>query len=148
MYWTLTPGKVLVPYEERLQRLGLHSLQRRRIRADLITAFKIFKGLLDIYPNLFFLPPAQRSLRGYSFKLLEGASHRRRRGSAFLVRDVKYWNKLPASVVTVPSVNAFKKSWRKFGQKSFPISPFTNPLSPTPPCPPAKQPIKVKISIF
>ncbi len=46
-----------LPYEERLQRLGLHSLQRRRHRADLITAIKIFKGLLDIDPNLLsFLP--------------------------------------------------------------------------------------------
>ncbi len=48
-----------LPYEERLQRLGLHSLQRRKLWDDLITAFKIFKGLLDIDPNLFFsfLPP-------------------------------------------------------------------------------------------
>ncbi len=47
-----------LPYEERLQRLGLHSLQRRRLRDDLITAFKIFKGLLDIDPNFF---PSSRS---------------------------------------------------------------------------------------
>ncbi len=50
-----------LPYEERLQRLGFHSLQRRRLRADLITAFKVFTGLLDIDPN-FFNPPA--SLQG------------------------------------------------------------------------------------
>ncbi len=44
-------------YEERRQRLGLHSLQRPRLRADLITAFKMFKDLLDIHPTLFsFLP--------------------------------------------------------------------------------------------
>ncbi len=46
-----------LPYEERLQRLSLHSLQLRRLRADQITAIKIFKSLLDIDPNLFsFLP--------------------------------------------------------------------------------------------
>ncbi len=46
-----------LPYEERLQRLGLQYLQRRRLRDDLITAFKIFKGLLGINPNMFsFLP--------------------------------------------------------------------------------------------
>ncbi len=50
-----------LPYEERLQRLGLHSLQRRRLRDDLLTAFKIFKGLLDIDMNLFF--PSSRSTR-------------------------------------------------------------------------------------
>ncbi len=40
-------------YEERLQ--------RRRIRADLITALKIFTGPLDVDPNLFF--PSYRSTR-------------------------------------------------------------------------------------
>ncbi len=62
----LVTGMRNLPYEERLQRLGLHSLQQRRLRDDLITAFKIFKGLLDIDPNLFFLPPARRGLRGHA----------------------------------------------------------------------------------
>ncbi len=35
-----------------VERLGLHSLQRRWLRVDLI-----FTGLLDVDPNLFFLPP-------------------------------------------------------------------------------------------
>ncbi len=52
----LVTGMRHLPYEERLLQLGLHSLQRRRLRADLITAFKVFKGLLDIDPNLVFLP--------------------------------------------------------------------------------------------
>ncbi len=74
-----------------------------------MTAFKILKGLLDIDPNLFFLPPTRCGLRGHPFKALQGASHRRSRGSAFSVRVVKYWSKLSASVVTAPSVNVFKK---------------------------------------
>ncbi len=111
-----------LPYEEKLQRLGLHSLPRRRIRDDLSTAFKIFKGLLDIDPNLFFLSPARRGLRGHPFKVLKGASHRRRRGSAFSVRVVEYWNKLPASVVTAP-VNVFKKRLEKFWTEVFPHLP-------------------------
>ncbi len=57
----------------------------------------------------FFLPASRRGLRGHPFKALQGVSHRRRRGSAFSMRVVKYWNKLPASVVTAPSVNVFKK---------------------------------------
>ncbi len=89
-------GMRYLPYEERLQRLGLHSLQRRRLRDELITAFKIFNGLLDIEPNLFFFPPAGRGLKGHPFKVLQGTRHHRRRGSAFSVRVVKYWNKLPS----------------------------------------------------
>ncbi len=108
-----------LPYEERLQWLGLHSLQRRRLQADLITAFKIFKGLLDSDLKLFSLPPARR----HPYKVLQGASHRRRRGSKFSVRVVKYWNKLPASVVTDPSVNGFKKRPEKFYTDVFPHLP-------------------------
>ncbi len=66
----LVTGMRHLPYDERLQLLGLHSLQWRRLRDDLITAFKIFKGLLDIDPNLLFLPPARRGLRGHPFKVL------------------------------------------------------------------------------
>ncbi len=65
----LETGMRHLPYEERLQRLGLHSLQRRRLRDDLITAFKIFKGLLDIDPNMFFLPSARRGLSGLPYKV-------------------------------------------------------------------------------
>ncbi len=119
----LVTGIRHLAYKERLQRLGLHSLQPRRLQADLITAFKIFKGLLIIDPNLFFLPPARRGLRGHPFEVLQGASHRRRRGSTFSVRVVKYWNKLQASVVTAPSVNVFKKRWKKVWKEVFPYLP-------------------------
>ncbi len=111
-------------------------MQRRRLRDDLITAFKIFKGLLDIDPNLFFLPPTRRGLKGHPFKVLQGASHRRRRGSAFLVRVVKYWNKLPASIVTAPSVNDFRKRLEKVWTEVFPHLPHwlnTHPPFPLPP---------------
>ncbi len=88
--------------------------------------------LLDIDPNLFFLPPARRG------KVLQGASHRLRRRSAFSVRVVKYWNKVTASVVTAPFVNVFKKRLEKFWTEAFPISPIDWTLIfkfPTPPSP-------------
>ncbi len=40
-----------VPYEERLHQLNLFSLKRRRLRADLILAFRIFKGEVDLNPS-------------------------------------------------------------------------------------------------
>ncbi len=111
----LVTGMRHLPYEE--------TLQRRRLQADLITTSKIFTGLLGIDPNLFFLPPAHRGLRRYPFKVLQGASHRRRRGLAFSVRVVKHWNKLPASVIRAPSVNIFKKRLEKAWTDVFPHLP-------------------------
>ncbi len=76
-----------------------------------------------IDPNLYFLPPARRGLRGHPYKVLQGASHCRRRGSAFSVRVMKYWNKSPVSVVTAPSANIFKKSLAKLWTDVFPHFP-------------------------
>ncbi len=119
----LVTGIRHLPYEVRLKRLGLHSLKRRRLRADLITAFKIFTGLIDIDPNFVFLPPTRRDLKGHLYKVLQGASHCQRREWAFSVRVVKYWNKLAASVVTAPSVNVFKKKLEKVLTGVFPHLP-------------------------
>ncbi len=63
----LVTGIRHLPCEERLLSLGLHFLQWRRLRADLITAFKIFTSLLDIDPNLFF-PPTRRGIRGHNLQ--------------------------------------------------------------------------------
>ncbi len=72
------------------------------------------------WSELVFLPSALRGLREHSYKVLQGASHRRSRGSSFSTRALKYWNKLPASVVTAPSVNVFKKRSEKVWTEVFP----------------------------
>ncbi len=57
----------------------------------------------------------------------------------FSARVVKYWNKLPSSFVTDPSVNAFKKRLEKAWTKAFPYLPhwlnthLSIPLRPTHP---------------
>ncbi len=102
-------GLCHVPYEERLRQLNLFSLERRRLRADLILAFEIFISEVDLNPSEFFLHPPQSGLRGYTYRLLQGPSRLRRRSGAFSVRAVRYWNKLPAHLVLSTSVSIFKK---------------------------------------
>ena len=41
-------GFSLVPYEERLWKLGLWTLEERRNRSDLIEVFKMFSGYTEI----------------------------------------------------------------------------------------------------
>ncbi len=96
-------------YEERLFQLNLFSLKRRCLRADLILAFKIFKGEVDLNPSVVFLRPPPAGLRRHTYRLIQGASRLRRRSGAFFVWIVKFWNKLPSHLVLSPSVSIFKK---------------------------------------
>ncbi len=91
----LVKGFRRLPYEERLRRLGLHSLRRRRLRGNPIVVKKCFFRGLDLDLSLFFTPPVQPGLRGHSFKVLQGPSWYIRRKSSFSSRVVKYWNRLP-----------------------------------------------------
>ncbi len=105
----LVKGFRRLPYEERLRRLGLHSLRRRCLRPNLMVEYKMFSGGLDLDPSLFFIPPARPGLRGHPFKVLQGPCRRLRRKSSFSKQFVKYWNRLPTPILTAPSVNSFKR---------------------------------------
>ncbi len=106
----LVRGLCHVSYDERLRHLNLFSLERRRLRADLILAFKIFKGEVNLNPPKFFLRPPRACLRGHTYRLLQGP-----RSSAFSVRILKFWNRLPSHLVLSPSISIFKK---QLGPKS------------------------------
>ncbi len=66
----LVRGPHHVPYEVRLRQLNLFSLEHRRPQADLIMAFKIFKGEVDLNPSDFFLHPPRAGLQGHTYRLL------------------------------------------------------------------------------
>jgi len=50
----MVKGLKSLPYETRLKRLGLYSVERRRLRGDLIEVFKILTGKERIDPSTFF----------------------------------------------------------------------------------------------
>ena len=60
-----------LPYEERLNQLGLWSLGERRNRADLIEIFKMVKGLTATPWSVFFLRAEDKKTRGHSWKLVK-----------------------------------------------------------------------------
>ncbi len=110
----LVRGLHHVPYEDRLRQFNLFSLERRHLRADLLLAFKIFKGEVNLNPSDFFLRQPRAGLRGHTYRLLQGQSRLRRRSGSFSVRVEKYWNKLPA-----PQCLSSKNIWTVNGPKSF-----------------------------
>ena len=57
-------------YEERLEATGLISLEKRRIREDLIQVFKVMKGIDKIDYNTFLEVSTLGKTRGHSLKLL------------------------------------------------------------------------------
>ena len=61
----LVPELQLMPYEDRLQELGLTTLEDRRIRGDLIEMYKILHGFENIEPNVFFEFRRYSGLRGH-----------------------------------------------------------------------------------
>ena len=57
-------------YEERLEATGLISLEKRRIRGDLIRVFKIMKGIDKIDYKIFFEVSTLGKTRGHNIELL------------------------------------------------------------------------------
>ena len=56
-------------YQERLSRLGLYSLEFRRMRGDLIETYKIMKGIVKIEAGKLFPLAGETRTRGHSLKI-------------------------------------------------------------------------------
>ena len=90
-------------YDKRLNVLGLLSHDQRRLRGDLIEAYKILNGKDIVDKATFFqLSPTVSTLRGHDMKLFIPRARLHVRKYFFSHRVVPHWNSLPHMLSTHP----------------------------------------------
>jgi len=78
-------------YEDRLRDLGLPSLEKRRLRGDLISAFQYLKGVYRKAGEGPLIRVCRDRMRGNGLKQEEGRFRLDFRKKFYTVRVVRYW---------------------------------------------------------
>jgi hypothetical protein len=122
----LVPGLRDMSYEERLKKLDLPSLAYRRLRGDMVEAFKIVNNKYNSQLAQEILTINTRGTRSNDRNVQVKFAHSNIRKKTFSNRIPKYWNKLPQHVVSAENVATFEarldRHWNnlplKFNYKS------------------------------
>ena len=98
-------------YWERLRRLGLMSLQRRRERYSLLLMWKILHGVVPNDLGISFRPPGRLGIQAIIPQMPRNCSVKNRSlyESSFAVVGPTTWNLLPCRLSTIQSEDLFKK---------------------------------------
>ena len=104
-----------IPYEERLKKLDLFSLEHRRHRGDMILVYKMAHNLVNIDCNDVIKFKKHTNNRGHSWKLDWKFTPKTDLGrNTFSERVIIPWNKLPESVVNSTDVLSFKRNYDNY----------------------------------
>ena len=102
-------------YPERLEQLGLTTLEERRLRGDAIEVFKYVRGFLDIEKETLFninIPAQPKTRHQRSFMPLNvPRANLKLRKNFFSIRGARLWNTLPSELRECNTVNRFKNAY-------------------------------------
>ena len=104
-------------YDDRLNKLGMESLEVRRIKNDLVFLFKIVHNLVDIDFSSFFQLNSfsGHNLRRHSLHITRQLTPKTNTRSHFYShRVIKYWNMLPNDIVCSDTLATFKLRLKKW----------------------------------
>ena len=104
----LIPSVRLKGYERRCAELGLFTLEQRRLRGQLIEAFKILRGFNEVDPSSYFTL-SENPTRNHGFKVVPPRFTTSLMRDFMTVRLCNVWNTLPVAVVNAPTVKSFKR---------------------------------------
>jgi len=106
-------------YEEKLKKIGLTTLQERRVRGDCIETFKMLQGLTNVDATVWFalnsrVEGAQTRLSTDPLSLAIPRSRLDLRKNFFSARVPSIWNSLPLPIRQSRSTNQFKNAYDEF----------------------------------
>ena len=102
-------------YEEKCKELGLETLEQRRVKQDILQAYKILNGVDKVDPDRLFnlTGPVSGRLTRFTAdpnNILEDRSRLEIRKHSYAVRTASQWNKLEADMKNSCSVNVLKRA--------------------------------------
>ena len=104
----LIPALKRISYEERMNQMGITSLEVRRRRGDLIQIFKIFNEFEKV--NLIESPKFLHSnrLQEHSMRYTREITTHDFRHNFLLNRSANFWNNLPKKAIESENTDKFK----------------------------------------
>ena len=96
-------------YDRRLVELNMFTLEKRRLRGQLIETFKLLKGINKVDYRQYFQLSDNTSTRGHAYKVVLQRFTTRACGDFMTYKICGAWNSLPENVVNATSVDTFKR---------------------------------------